>query len=67
VHPGYQFRYANEIRCDGWACSRGMDVELSRIPSPNADRVYAEHQSKELDLILARGNNHNADAPEHQR
>jgi hypothetical protein len=44
-----------------------MDVELSRIPSPNADRVYAEHQSKELDLILARGNNHNADAPEHQR
>ncbi len=53
LHPGYKFTYSNEIRCDGWACSRFMDIAVEGITRHTADRVYAEHLNNELKVLIA--------------
>ncbi len=58
LHPRYKFTYSNEIRCDGWACSRFMDMEVEGITRHTADRVYAEHQAQELQLLIPCGTSH---------
>jgi hypothetical protein len=53
LHPGYTFAHAGEIRCSGRACSRYMNVTVTGNTPATADRVFAAHQAKFLNLMLA--------------
>lgn len=52
AHPGYNWAWTDEIRCRGKECGASLDIPLLRSNTSVADRVFADHQQKHLQLIL---------------
>jgi hypothetical protein len=50
-HPGYNYSYSTEIRCDAWACSEYIEIEAGRNNA--AEEAYAAHRAVQVDTVLA--------------
>ncbi|MBG0738775.1 hypothetical protein IV500_04995 [Paeniglutamicibacter antarcticus] len=52
-HPGFSHSYSTLIRCNAWACSQYMDIEVGRGHNNAGAEAYAAHRAERVDARLA--------------
>lgn len=55
LHPGYSWVWTDEIRCWGKECNASLDISPLTSTNAVADRVFADHQQKQLQRLLNTG------------